>query len=136
MVLEPSTDTYAQLIEAAKNITERPCCPTQEFLYRFFEEKNKYNRLSLKYNLRKIYRHPLEKQKELLKEAKIYHFIERQKPLSKGRKHADRFEKEWWNHADKVDRWLEEWSQKPHYEGRDRNEIKRKIRSFAINLFT
>lgn len=136
MVLEPSMETYFQLVKAANNITERPCCPTQEFLYKFFEERGRYHRLDLKYNLRKIYKHPQEMQKELFKRAKIYHFIERQKPLLKGRKQADRFEKEWWNHADKADKWLEEWSQKKPHEGQDRQEIKRQIRSYAINLFT
>lgn len=109
LVLRPSLATFRELVEAASRLTERPCCPSQEFLYRFFEVRGRYRRLPPIYNLRKIHLLSEEEQRHYNQTAKIYHFVERMKPIVMGRQQAqhDYFAAQWWGHARLVDRRLD-----------------------------
>lgn len=109
MVLRPSEDTYNRLLRAANWIQERTCCPTQEFLYRFFELQGKYQRLLSVYNMRKYHRLPIASRPPL-KQVKVYHFVEKQKPWLLGRRvcQSNYFANLWWQHADRADRLLEQ----------------------------
>lgn len=111
LFLRPDTETFSDLIHAASKLTERPCCPTQEFIFRFFEVRGGYTRLSAIYNLRKVHLFPTQEERDhLMQTAKIYHFVERQKPIVLGRSQVingdNLFGKLWWRHADVVDQAL------------------------------
>ena len=54
MVIQPNMDTFKALVGAAERLSERTCCPTQEFIFRFFESTGDYQRLSPIYNFRKL----------------------------------------------------------------------------------
>jgi hypothetical protein len=102
--LRPSNKTFGELAIALGHLKERTCCPTQEFLFRFFELRGKYHRLPAVYNMRKI--HQLSPEEQIaLSDIKIYHFVEKQKPWLLGRKASQQheFAKLWWTMADKTD---------------------------------
>lgn len=109
LVLRPSSKTFKELIEAASKIKERTCCPSQEFIFRFFELRGQYNRLPAIYNLRKIHLLAEDEQRHYKEAAKIYHFVEKRKPIVMGKKQAenDRLASQWWKHASVVNDRLE-----------------------------
>lgn len=109
LVLKPSADTFNALIDAASKMKERTCCPSQEFIFRFFELRGQYNRLPAIYNLRKIHLLAEEEQRHYKETVKIYHFVEKKKPIVMGKKQAegDPLASLWWKHASAVDDRLE-----------------------------
>lgn len=109
LVLEPSQKTFSELIEAAAQLSDRTCCPSQEFIFRFFQARGQYTRLPAIYNLRKLHLLPPDEQHHYREAVKIYHFVEKRKPIVMGRQQAqdDPFSAKWWRHADAVDRALE-----------------------------
>lgn len=104
MVLVPSKETLKDLVLAAGHLSHRTCCPTQEFLYRFFELQGKYTRLPLTYNTRKYHRIDLARRPSM-SSVKVYHFVERQKPWLLGRKESslNHFAALWWEGADGLE---------------------------------
>ena len=131
MVIKPDEETFTRLILAATNVTERTCCPTQEFLFRFFELRGQYNRLPAIYNLRKAHRFGKDEQEYFKDSVKIYHFVERTKPVLLGKRQAasDYYASMWWNVAEHADAFLTEWADNDE----PCIEIARRIRSNAIN---
>lgn len=108
LVLQPDARTFKELLTAASELSERTCCPSQEFIFRFFQARGQYTRLPAIYNLRKIHLLPAEEQRHYRETVKIYHFVEKRKPIVMGRKQAqgEAFSAQWWQHADAVDRAL------------------------------
>lgn len=106
MLLKPSNETYANLIAAASLLTERTCCPTQEFLFRFFELRGTYHRLAPMYNMRKIHKISPE---DASSQIKVYHFVEKKKPWVLGRSVSQNYKYAslWWSVAEKADAFLE-----------------------------
>ncbi len=110
LVLKPSNDRFQQLLASASTLEKRTCCPTQEFIFRFFESAGQYFRLPAIYNARKIHKLPPAEQHILRQHMKIYHFVERKKPYAQSQ-HAlslstdpnNRYAQEWWSVAKEVD---------------------------------
>lgn len=109
VVLNPSSNTFNQLVLQASQLGNRTCCPTQEFLFRHFRKQNAYHRLPSKFNVRKIQkitnRHFIEK------DMRVYHFVEKRKPLLLGRAASqnDPMSRAWWVVADAVDDLLDDY---------------------------
>lgn len=92
VVLQPNSRTFRELVSAVQRIPQRTCCPTQEFVYRFFaypspDQKDPANIVTRRfhpipdeYNVRRWPFLPPEKKSALKKSAKIYHFVEKDKP--------------------------------------------------------
>lgn len=81
VVLEPSLQTFAELMKELAAYPRRVCCPSQEFLYNFFERRNRYYRLPLVYNTRRIGNLGDARTSQLLTaNAKVYHFVHQVKP--------------------------------------------------------
>lgn len=104
LLMRPNATLYDELVLAASALESRTCCPTQEFLFRFFELRGQYHRLSPIYNMRKYHRLSKEEQ-DAWRGIKIYHFVERKKPWHLGRKDSSShpFEGRWWAKADQAD---------------------------------
>jgi hypothetical protein len=140
LLLQPSAETFADLVRVAASLTQRPCCPTQEFLYHYFEARGAYHRLPPVYNLRKIQMLPQEEQRTLKRATKIYHFVEKRKPLIKGKAECqaegDLWGEQWWVHAERVDAKLRKWAaqqQEADEEAtRSRQELVRRIHLESI----
>lgn len=107
LLLRPGLDTFGELATAVRHLRERTCCPTQEFIYRFFELRGQYHRLPPVYNMRKLHKLS-DEEKVAWQEIKIYHFVEKKKPWLLGRKasKAHKFENMWWIRADYTDQLL------------------------------
>ncbi|KAJ3221154.1 hypothetical protein HK099_003725 [Clydaea vesicula] len=100
-VLIPSNLTFSTLVNELSILPNRPCCPSQEFLLYFFEERKKYVRLPLLYNARMLetIEDDLEK-RSFLRNMKIYHFVG-SKPWKK-RDNNCKLNRMWWKQADEV----------------------------------
>lgn len=108
MLLRPDPTTFKELVAAAHMLKERTCCPTQEFIYRFFELRNQYQRLLPIYNMRKY--HKLQPEgRPALEDIKVYHFVEKQKPWLLGRMASrnHKFAALWWKAAEETDLFFE-----------------------------
>ena len=136
LLLQPSPDTFADLVKVAASLTQRPCCPTQEFLYHYFEARGAYHRLPSIYNLRKIQLLDPEDQKALKRSTKIYHFVEKRKPLIKGKAECqaegDLWGEQWWTHAERIDIKLKKWAALSEEETLERQELVRRIHLESI----
>lgn len=136
LLLQPSAETFADLVRVAASLTQRPCCPTQEFLYHYFEARGGYLRLPPIYNLRKMQLLPVEDQKTLKRSTKIYHFVEKRKPLIKGKvecqAEGDLWGEQWWTHAERVDAKLSKWATRKEEEIAERQELIRRIHLESI----
>lgn len=110
LVLEPNQQTFNQLLLAASNLHMRTCCPTQEFLFRHFEQRNRYHRLSSQYNTRKLQKLK-NRRPSFIASIKVYHFVEKRKPLMIGRRdcQSDPMALEWWAAADQLDSRLDDY---------------------------
>jgi hypothetical protein len=76
MVLRPSLKRFYHMRALIEVLKHRPCCPTQEFFYRYFENIGKFHRLAPEYHVRCI--KIMENQEEALalkKRAYVYHFV-------------------------------------------------------------
>ena len=106
ILLKPSAEIYHQLLTAASLLAERTCCPSQEFVFRFFELRGTYHRLPPTYNMRKIHKISYE---DANSQVKVYHFVEKKKPWMIGRSAAKNFKyaRLWWDAAEKADNFLE-----------------------------
>ncbi len=108
VVLKPNITTFNGLVDSASKLKERPCCPSQELIYRYFSIRKQYRRLPPIYNLRKIHLLSHEEQQHYRRTCKIYHFVEKTKPIVLGLQNSKRdyFASLWWNHAIEVDKIL------------------------------
>jgi alpha-N-acetylglucosamine transferase len=98
IVLNPNKHTFEELLTNSEALTNRTCCPFQEFIFRFFEKKGEYHRLPKNYNMRKLIR-----QKNVnIDEVKVFHFVEKKKPwiLGKSLSSQHLMSKEWWEAAE------------------------------------
>jgi alpha-N-acetylglucosamine transferase len=104
IVLKPDKKIFEDLIMTSESLTNRTCCPFQEFIFRYFENRGEYQRLSDNYNMRKLARQKNVK----INEIKVYHFVERKKPwiLGKNRSHKDPMAKEWWKAAENFTKFM------------------------------
>ncbi|KAJ3332038.1 hypothetical protein HDU76_001496 [Blyttiomyces sp. JEL0837] len=100
-VVEPSNRTFTDMLSELTIIPNRPCCPSQEFLYNFFEERRRFFRLPQVYNTRTVSDEKLNSQ--LFRYAKIYHFVGA-KPWK--RRDNGRLNRLWWEYKEEVDRAL------------------------------
>ncbi|KAJ3126713.1 hypothetical protein HK101_005713, partial [Irineochytrium annulatum] len=99
-VLAPSNLTFTLMMNELSIIPHRPCCPSQEFIFHYFEERGRFFRLPLVYNSR------LSEDGEggpMPLHIKIYHFVSG-KPWKK----RDSFvlNKIWWQYKEEVDAML------------------------------
>lgn len=114
MVLKPSMDTYHDLLDKLASLPKRLCCPTQEFLFRYFESKQKYHRLPKEYHVRLTKSmEPLAKGIQLRHAAKIYHYVTKNKPFELYRKTRDNLLKLWQVDARLVHEWLQNGAKDP-----------------------
>ena len=103
MVLVPSLNTFAEMNASLKHSKRRLCCPSQEFVYRFFESRKRFYRLPLKYHVRRLNRIDEQTRKQLERDVLMFHFVERKKPFVRGRRRSlTRFAKDWWDGFDIV----------------------------------
>lgn len=104
LVLEPKASTLKALIDEASSLDQRTCCPMQEFLFRFFERRHSFNRISSSLNQRKIHRQPAIN----IDAIDVYHFVERQKPMMLGKRRCqDTLCLQWWTQADSLVRRMD-----------------------------
>ena len=95
LVITPSISQLIRMITILKAMKQRPCCPSQEFIWHYFEGQGKFHRLDQTWNLRRLEHLPLESIKEkstspetnctsskeyLVNNVKIFHFVEKGKP--------------------------------------------------------
>lgn len=107
IVLQPSMETYNNMLLWVSRLKHRPCCPTQEFLFRYFEAQGKYTRLPPQYHVRRIkYVRPVYSAMMLRKDARVYHYVSRSKPLQLGRKTNDKIIRIWQRDAVIVKKWM------------------------------
>ncbi|KAJ3407288.1 hypothetical protein CcCBS67573_g02308 [Chytriomyces confervae] len=110
-VLKPSNETFQNLLSELSIIPNRPCCPSQEFIYNFFEERKQYFRLPAVYNGRVISSAANGGDDEdtedsnasslaLRQLTKIHHFVGA-KPWKK-RDVSSVMNRLWWEYMDKV----------------------------------
>ena len=108
-VLVPSNVTFTQLLNELSIIPNRPCCPSQEFLYYFFEERKRYFRIpGVVYNSRgKVGGGSKVGGGGSVGDGltKIHHFVG-QKPW-KRRDAGNSFNRRWWMYRDEVYQVLE-----------------------------
>ena len=111
MILQPSLKRFHHMRALIKVLRHRPCCPTQEFIYRYFENLGKYHRLPSEYHVRVVTRMTnREEALELRKRAYVYHFVGI-KPWKRdftGIK--DSYMLLWKAIADDISKWMEESS--------------------------
>ncbi|KAJ3111462.1 hypothetical protein HK100_002673 [Physocladia obscura] len=109
-VLNPSNETFTRLLNELSIIPNRPCCPSQEFIYNFFEERKQYFRLPAVYNSRIISAaggggaDPDEQETATLalkQYVKVYHFVGT-KPWKK--RDSSAMNKLWWKYFDALPR--------------------------------
>lgn len=74
-VLKPSNQTFAALMSELEILPNRHCCPSQEFLYHFFEGRNRFFRLPIVYNARLPFHYSKQEWRQLMRHVKIYHFL-------------------------------------------------------------
>ncbi|KAI8806418.1 nucleotide-diphospho-sugar transferase [Cladochytrium replicatum] len=98
-VLKPSNETFSDLLGELEIVPGRPCCPSQEFLYHFFEARRRFFRLPQCYNGRMF------PDKDMIKlgMTKVYHYLGK-KPWR--RKNKSKLNKLWWIYKHEVDAML------------------------------
>ncbi|KAJ3018511.1 UNVERIFIED_CONTAM: hypothetical protein HDU68_011131 [Siphonaria sp. JEL0065] len=108
-VLKPSNETFTRLLTELSIIPNRPCCPSQEFIYNFFQERKQYYRLPPVYNARSIAAaggggsdsDDSDAAAMALKHhMKIYHFVGT-KPWKK--RDLTAMNQLWWKYKDEID---------------------------------
>jgi alpha-N-acetylglucosamine transferase len=98
-VVEPSNTTFTKMINELSIIPNRPCCPSQEFIYNYFETRNRFFRLPFVYNARPVGN--TANIISILQHAKIYHFVG-----AKPWKRRDKFSSMnslWWRYKDDLE---------------------------------
>ncbi|KAI8799343.1 nucleotide-diphospho-sugar transferase [Cladochytrium replicatum] len=95
-VLVPSNATFGELLNELEIIPNRPCCPSQEFLYHFFESRKRFYRLPQTYNGR------LFGDGDSVAHAvtKVFHFVG-EKPWK--REDGTKLNTLWWKYKREVD---------------------------------
>jgi lipopolysaccharide biosynthesis glycosyltransferase len=96
-VVQPSNKTFTDMLNELSIIPNRPCCPSQEFIYNFFEERKRYYRIPFVYNTRVL----SEGSPQPSSNTKIYHFVG-SKPWKK-RDPQNMLNAIWWMFKDAVD---------------------------------
>lgn len=109
VTLVPSYETFSNMTVLLSRLKQRTCCPTQEFLFRYFESKKSYTRLPPELHLRRADRiKPREKAEEYLRNAKVYHYVSKKKIFDKGYiANNDRISSVWFESLQYVTSWLE-----------------------------
>jgi lipopolysaccharide biosynthesis glycosyltransferase len=113
-VLIPSNATLTGMLNELSILPNRPCCPSQEFLFFYFEERRKFYRLPPVYNARMLSSMSeesdesiaMEERAALLRNIKIYHFVGA-KPW-KRLDTSSKFNRLWWRYRDAVVAFLEQ----------------------------
>lgn len=99
-VMTPDKNIFEDMLSQLLKMEERTCCPTQEFIFRYFEVRGQYNRIPAIYNARKLDQLPADLRNTILAGLKVYHFVERFKPINKGKmKSLGKFDSLWWKAA-------------------------------------
>ncbi|KAJ3074926.1 hypothetical protein HDU98_009804 [Podochytrium sp. JEL0797] len=104
-VLKPSNETFTRLLTELSILPNRPCCPSQEFIYNFFEERKQYFRLPAVYNARSISGGGSDSDEldataaALKRHMKIYHFVGT-KPWKK--RDMSAMNRLWWRYYDEI----------------------------------
>jgi lipopolysaccharide biosynthesis glycosyltransferase len=98
-VLKPNNDTFTELVNELSILPNRVCCPSQEFLYYFFEQRNMYFRLPPVYNGRMSTHLTDHEWASYLMEMKIYHFLGT-KPWKK--RAGAQMNRLWWKYRDEL----------------------------------
>ncbi|KAI9328193.1 nucleotide-diphospho-sugar transferase [Zopfochytrium polystomum] len=98
-VVEPSRRTFASLVNELSILPNRPCCPSQEFLYNYFEERGRFHRIASVYNSRLANEDPEGP-------TKVHHFVGA-KPWKKKDEHSW-LHRLWWQYRDEVHSQLKE----------------------------
>lgn len=80
LVIRPDLKILTNMLSILQKMKQRTCCPSQEFLYHYFEFCGSYNRLPQIYNLRRIEHIAEQDLCAYLQQVKIFHFVERRKP--------------------------------------------------------
>ena len=76
MILRPSMRRFQHMRALLGVLRNRPCCPTQEFFYRYFENLGKYVRLPPEYHVRCLKRMQNKTEAmELRKRTLVYHYV-------------------------------------------------------------
>ena len=110
IVLKPNRQTLLEMYDALKVLPQRPCCPTQEFLHRFFEHRQSFHVLPDIYNARR-WSYLTTSQREYLRtHMKIYHFVERSKPwmIVSDDQMVKGFKNVWWKSLETLKLQLKE----------------------------
>ncbi|KAJ3091024.1 hypothetical protein HK102_001935 [Quaeritorhiza haematococci] len=104
-VLAPSNATFSSLINELGILPNRPCCPSQEFLLHYFEERGKFFRLPMVYNGRLAKDMEDAERESLTRHLKLYHFVG-EKPW-KARTNKNKLHRLWWQYKDEIDAILD-----------------------------
>ncbi|KAJ3342459.1 hypothetical protein HDU93_002218 [Gonapodya sp. JEL0774] len=114
VVLDPSNSTFTELLDELATVPSRPCCPSQELLYHFFEKRNRYFRLPTVYNARTLKGVSGSELEAKMRFMKVFHFVS-EKPWGKGSKRS--LHKRWAAVKSRVERrLLYERTQSPNNE--------------------
>lgn len=108
VVLEPSLATFSEMMRELSAYPRRVCCPSQEFLYNFFEKRHRYFRLPMIYNARRLGNLGDARSRHLLtKHAKVYHYVHQVKPWATPPENRTMdFVDAWWALSVQVDNLL------------------------------
>lgn len=110
VVLKPSLETFHDMMQQLSQYPKRVCCPSQEFIYNYFEQQGGFFRLPLVYNTRRLSNLDIgdpRQLKLLLPQAKVFHYVFHVKPWSipPGEQRVD-FVEHWWKLSEEVDKFL------------------------------
>ena len=110
VVLKPSREIFKEMMAELTLYPKRVCCPSQEFVYNFFDKRGEYFRLPMVYNVRRTRQQNDPRQSELLeKYAKVYHYVHHVKPWEMSPENRTlAFVSDWWSLSDDVNRILTE----------------------------
>jgi len=105
VVLKPSLETFNDMMSQLSKYPRRLCCPSQEFLYNYFERKRSFFRLPTVYNTRRLGNLKDARQSQLFEQyAKVYHFVYHVKPWENAPGNRTfPLVNDWWKLSDEVD---------------------------------
>ncbi|KAJ3412082.1 hypothetical protein HDV05_001306 [Chytridiales sp. JEL 0842] len=95
-VIQPNNGTFTKMLNELSIIPNRPCCPSQEFIFHYFEERLSYHRIPFIYNTRASDGDG----GKVTSNTKVYHFVGA-KPWKK--KDRSKFNLLWWTFRKKVE---------------------------------
>jgi hypothetical protein len=80
LVLAPSIPRLCRMIAILKAMQQRPCCPSQEFIWHYHEHLGTYHRLAQIWNLRRLEAINPDRRTRYLQDVRLFHFVGRVKP--------------------------------------------------------